>query len=77
MAKVDIVTIGGANANSFEMVNCDATNTADIFVLCNDGGDGVVGAPKVSGISGSTVTMATRETEFPANSIILCIQKGT
>ena len=74
MAKVDIVTIGGADANSFEMVNCDATNTADIFVLCNREGEGDVGAPKVSGISGSTVTT---EAKFPANSIILCVQKGT
>ncbi len=74
MAKVDIVTIGGANANSFEMVNCDATNTADIFVLCND--DGAVGAPRVSGISGSTVTCSDSE-KLPANSVILCVQKGT
>ncbi len=74
MAKVDIVTIGGAKANSFEMVNCDATNTADIFVLCRNSEFGSVGAPSLSGISGSTVTT---EAKFPANSIILCVQKGT
>ena len=76
MAKVDIVTIGGAKANSFEMVNCDATNTADIFVLCRNSEFGSVGAPTVSGISGSTVTCSDNNI-LKANSIILCVQKGT